>query len=64
MLVTSILINHTQRLEKEIKKQAKTTCLSTKSIYIEVLKFDDFNFGEILKIAKKGQNYNLAKINR
>lgn len=53
MLVTRILINHTQRLEKDKKKkQAKTTCLSTKYIFIEVLKFDDFNFGEFLKIAK------------
>lgn len=52
MLVTSTLINHTQRLEKDKKKMAKTTCLSIKSIYIEVLKFDDFHFGEFLKIAK------------
>lgn len=51
MLFISILINHTQRLKKDIKNRPKLR-LSTKSIYIEVLKFDDFNFGEFLKIAK------------
>lgn len=30
-------------------------------LFIEVLKFDDFSFGEFSKIAKIGQNYMPAK---
>lgn len=33
------------------------------NIYIEVLKFGDFNFGDFLKIAKIAQNYIPAKKN-
>lgn len=30
-------------------------------LFIEVLKFDDFNFSEFSKVAKIGQNYITAK---